>query len=30
MEEKKDLVEFLRSLGDSNFINNEAFHPTEN
>jgi cytochrome c peroxidase len=30
MEEKKDLVEFLKSLSDSNFINNEAFHPTEN
>ena len=27
-EEKKDLVEFLKSLSDNNFINNEAFHPT--
>jgi cytochrome c peroxidase len=28
-EEKKDLVEFLKSLNDVNFINNSAFHPTE-
>lgn len=28
-EEKKDLIEFLKSLNDVNFINNSAFHPTE-
>lgn len=27
-EEKKDLIEFLKSLNDANFINNSAFHPT--
>jgi cytochrome c peroxidase len=29
IEEKKDLIEFLNSLNDVNFINNVEFHPTE-